>query len=88
MFFWFIFNCFANAYDIIHFFVRNYECRRTRPNTFLGIAASAANAAAVNPRGIKTILVNGTFFITAKIVFSNGPKSLLKTPLDCPILCN
>ena len=35
------------------------------PNIFLCIPASAADAAAVNPKGIKTLLANGliTFFI-------------------------
>ena len=28
------------------------------------------------------------FFIKGKPVFSNGPKSLPKNPLDCPILSN
>ena len=34
------------------------------PNIFLCIPASAADAAAVNPKGIKTLLANGliTFF--------------------------
>ena len=34
------------------------------PNDFLCIPASAADAAAVNPKGIKTLLANGliTFF--------------------------
>ena len=39
---------------------------------------SVADAAAVNPSGIKTLLANGlsTFFIKGNPVFSNGPKSL------------
>ena len=55
---------------------------------FLCIAASAADAAAVNPKGIKKILANGliTFFISGNPVFSNGPKSLPRNPPDCIIL--
>ena len=51
-------------------------------NTFLCIPASAANAAAVNPKGIKKLLVNGliTFFINANPVFSNGPSNLPRNP--------
>ena len=50
------------------------------PNIFLCIPASAADAAAVNPKGIKTLLANGliTFFISGNPVFSNGPRSLPK----------
>ena len=46
-------------------------------------AASAADAAAVNPNGIKTLLANGlhTFPIKGNPVFSNGPKSLPKNYL-------
>ena len=44
------------------------------------IHASAADAAAVNPNGIKTLLTYGlsTFFINDKSVFSNGLRSLPK----------
>ena len=47
------------------------------PNIFSWIAASVADAAAVNPNGIKTLLANrlSTFPIKCKPVFSNGPKS-------------
>ena len=47
---------------------------------FLCIHASAADAAAVNPNGIKTLLTYGliTFFINDKSVFSNGLRSLPK----------
>ena len=60
------------------------------PNIFLWIAAPVADAGAVNPNGIKTLLANGlsTFPIKGNPVFSNGPKSLPKNPPDCPILCN
>ena len=57
---------------------------RLRPdaNIFLCIPASAADAAAVNSKGIKTLLANGliTFFINGNPVFSNGPRSLPRTP--------
>ena len=54
------------------------------------MAASVADAAAVNPNRIKTLLAYdfNTYFIKGKSVFSNGPKSLPKNPRDCPILCN
>ena len=50
---------------------------------FFCIPASAADAAAVNPNGIKTLLANGliTFFINGKPVFNNGPRSLPRNPL-------
>ena len=50
------------------------------PNIFLGIAASVADAAAVNHNGTKMFLANGlsTFPISSNAVFSNGPKSLPK----------
>ena len=44
------------------------------------MAASVADAAAVYPNGIKTLLGNGfgIFFIKGKPVFSNGLKTYLK----------
>ena len=47
---------------------------------FLCITASAADAAAVNPKGIKILLANGliTFFINGNPVFNNGPRIYLK----------
>ena len=59
-------------------------------NIFLWIATFAADAAAVNPNGIKTLLANGlsTFRIKGKPVFSNGRKILPKNCPDGPILCN
>ena len=55
---------------------------------FVRILASAAGAAAVNPKGIKTLLANGliTFFINGNPVFSNGPRSLPRNPPNCMIL--
>ena len=60
------------------------------PNIFLRIAASVADAAAVNPNGIKMLLANGvsTFSINDALIFSNGSKYLRRNPPDCPILCN
>ena len=55
---------------------------------FFCIPASAADATAVNPKGIKTLLANGliTFFISGNPVFSNEPRSLPRNPPDCIIL--
>ena len=46
--------------------------------------------AAVNPKGIKTLLAYGliTFFISGSPVFSNGLRSLPRNPPDCIILDN
>ena len=57
------------------------------PNIFLRIPASIADADAVNPYGIKTLLASGlsTFFIKGNPVFSNGHRSLPKNPPDCLI---
>ena len=57
---------------------------------FLCIPASAGDAAAVNPKGIKTLLVNGliTFLINGNPVFSNGPSYLPRNPPYCIILEN
>ena len=54
------------------------------------MAASIADAAAVNPYGIKTRLASGsnTFFINGNPIFSNFSKSLPKNLPDFPILCN
>ena len=60
------------------------------PNIFLCIPAYAADAAAVNPKGIKTLLANCliTFFINTNPAFSNGPSNLPRNPPDCIILDN
>ena len=57
---------------------------------FLSISASATDAAAVNPKGIKTPLANGfvTLFIRGNPVFSDGPRSLSRNPPDCIVLHN
>ena len=54
------------------------------PKIFLCILASVADAAAVNPNGIKTLLANGliAFFIRGNPVFSNEAKSLPRNPPD------
>ena len=46
------------------------EWRRPDPKIFLCIPASAADATAVNPRGIKMLLANGliTFFVNGNPV--------------------
>ena len=64
------------------------EWRRPYPKIFLCICASAADAAAVSPKGMKTLLINGliTFFISGKPVFSNRPRSLPRNPSDSIIL--
>ena len=51
---------------------------------------STADAAAVNPNGIKTLFANGlrTFPIKGNPVFDDGPKSLPKNLPDCPIFCD
>ena len=57
---------------------------------FLCIPASTTDAAAVNSKGINTLLANGliAFFIQGNAVFSNGPSNLPKNPPDCIIFDN
>ena len=56
---------------------------------FSYIPASAADAAAVNPRWIKKILASGLIaFINGNPAFSNGPKILPRNPPDSLILDN
>ena len=57
---------------------------------FLCISTSAADAAAVNPNGIKTLLANGliTLFTNSNPNFSNGPRRLPRIPPDCILLDN
>ena len=54
------------------------------------IAASVANAIAVNPNGIKAFLADvlSTFFIKGNPGFSKRSKILAKNYPDCFILCN
>ena len=72
-----------SSFDIISVVLPN-------PKIFLCIPASAADAPAVNPNRIKTLLANGliTFFINGSTVFNNGPRSLPRIPPDCIILDN
>ena len=54
---------------------------------FFQITVSVADASAVNPNGIKTLLADGlsTFSTKGKAVFSNSPKSVPRNRPDCPI---
>ena len=58
------------------------------PNIFLCIPASAADAAAVNPKGINTILANGviTSFINGNPFFNKGQVIYLKILLTVSFL--
>ena len=58
------------------------------PRISLCTPAFAADASAVNPNGIKTLLANGlsTIPIKSKPVFSNGPRSLCRNPHNYTIL--
>ena len=60
------------------------------PNIFLCIPASSADAPAVYPKGINTLLANGliTFFINGNPVFSKGPSNLPKNPPDSILFGN
>ena len=60
------------------------------PSTFLWIAASVFDVAAVNPNDIKTLLANSfsSFPIKGDPAFSNGPKSIQKNLPDSSILCS
>ena len=56
----------------------------------LNAVESAADAVAVDPNVIKTLLPNDliTFFINGKPVFSDGPRTLPRNPLNWIILDN
>ena len=60
------------------------------PNIFLCIPASAADAAAVSPKGINTLLANGviTLFNNSNPVFNKGPINLPKNHPDSIIFDN
>ena len=60
------------------------------PKICLCISASAADAAAVNSNGSKTLLANrlSTFFSNANFVFNNGPRILSRNLTVCVILDN
>ena len=74
---------FISSFEVINVVVPD-------PNIFLWIAGSVADAAAVHPNGIKTLLANGLskFPIKDNPVFSNDPKSLTKNTPNYPILNN
>ena len=70
-----------SSFEIINFVVSDLRiCLR--------ISASAADAAAVNPNGMKTFLAQSvsTGFIKGKPFFSSGMRSLSRNPPDCTIL--
>ena len=69
---------------IIVVFEAEEEWLFSGPIIFLCIPTSAADATAVHPKGIKTLLTNVliTFFISGNPVFSNGPSNLLRNPPD------
>ena len=56
-------------------------------NLFFLIVASVADAVAVNPNGINTLLANGviTFFINGRPTFTNGARNLSNLP-SCIII--
>ena len=94
--FYYFNNIFHSLFDIISAVDEGWLCeaeeewRRPDRKVFLCISASAPDAAAVNPKGIKTLFANGliTFFINGNPVFSNGPSNLPRNPPDCIILDN
>ena len=75
-----------SPFDIISIVNKRWLC--PDPKIYLCIPASAADAVAVNPRGMKKLLANGliTFFINGNPVFSNEARSLPINPPDCIIL--
>ena len=78
-----------SSFEIISAVLRSANSERhPEPRIFLWIPASAANADAVNPNGIKTLLANGLniFFINGNSVISTGPRILPRNPPDCTIL--
>ena len=64
------------------------ERQRHIRNFFLCIPESAADVAAVYPKGIKTLFANAliTFFIKVSHVFNNKLKCLPQNPPDGTIL--
>ena len=81
-----------SSFDIINVDVceTEDEGRFPEPNIFLCIATSAADAAAVNAKGINKLLANGlvTFFINGNPVISNGSSNLPRNPPYCIIFDN
>ena len=73
---------FVSSFDIISVVLPD-------PNIFyVFLHLSAADAAAINPKGIKILLANGliTFFTNGNPVFSNEPRSLTRNLLDLLIV--
>ena len=70
--------------------MRQSKGRLPHPKIFLCISASAADPAAVNPNGIKTLLANSLIklFTSGNPGFSNGPRSLPRNLPDCMTLDN
>ena len=56
------------------------------PNTFLCIPASAAEAAAANPKGINTLLANGIILLMVILFLINDQVIYLKIPLTVSFL--
>ena len=80
-----------SSLEIINVFLfAKSEGRVPDPKIFLGIAASVADAAAVNPNGIKTLLASGfnRFFIKGNPFYTIDPKHLPKGLPECPIFGN
>ena len=80
---------FISSFEIVNVVTHKSE-GLPDPNNFVLIVACVADATALNPNGIKTLLVNGLGMFPIKCipVFSNCYKSIPKNPSDCPILCN
>ena len=78
---------FISSFDIISV---AHEGWCQDPKIFLCIPTSAADAAEVNPKGIKALLAEGQiiFFINGNPVFSNGPSNIPRRPPSCIILDN
>ena len=75
-----------SSFKIIYTVLRKAKFERSpEPYIFLWIAASVADAAVVNPNGIKSFLASGLSNVP---VFRNVPKSLPKNPPNCTILWN
>ena len=76
--------------SVVVFEAEEEEWRLPDPKISLYVPKTAADAAAVNPEGIKILLADCliTFFVKGNPVFSNGPRSLSRNPPDCIILDN
>ena len=75
----------TSSFDIISVVLCKAEFEgRPDPKIFSFIPVSAADAAAVNPNGIKTLLAHGLilFFINGNPVIGNVPNILPRNPPD------